>query len=272
MRIGISVKSSYKEPLRKSLEYAVNQELDYIEIKLEKPELVQKVLNNKALISLRNELSDYNLDYVMHAPYVGLNLASLDPSIGKISEKTIEHSVILASKVGIETVTVHVGRLPRDYPTKSLPKAIECAIERLRYLKNLCDDLGIVLAIENDHQVYDHLIAGYPDQIQHIIKSTDCKFTFDVGHAYTLTDPLNFIRLLHKDIVVVHLHDNMGDKDLHLGIGEGRIDFNAIIMMLKRFNYHGPLIIDVYDSLALDLSISRLRSILRKLVSNKREV
>jgi len=263
LRIGLSTPIGSKAPLKAVLDYASNLKVSWLEIKLDKIGIIDKLNDSRAVRKLRSILESYDFTYSVHAPYIDVNLASLNPYLGKASEKAVEKSLILSYKINSRVVTVHPGRLPKDYPKEALPKAIENSVERLRHLNSVGEDLGICLSIENDHKTANRLIAGYPDQIREIIAKVGCKFTLDVGHANTLVDPINFVELLGSDIVIVHLHDNLGESDDHLGIGEGNIDFKRVIGSLLNHRYHGPLILEIYRQQEIEPSINRIREILK---------
>ena len=73
--------------------------------------------------------------------------------------------------------------------------------------------------------------------------------TLDIGHAnhagYS-TDEIIFDSIKH-----VHAHDNFGDDDSHLPLGEGNIELNDIINSLESKNYKGIYILEVnnFDSI-----------------------
>jgi len=40
----------------------------------------------------------------------------------------------------------------------------------------------------------------------------------------------------------IHIHDNHGLKDEHLGIGEGSIDFSPIVQAIRKVGFEGKII------------------------------
>ena len=61
-------------------------------------------------------------------------------------------------------------------------------------------------------------------------------------------------------IANVHIHDNMGDRDSHLTIGDGNIDFRHVLKRLS--SYGGNYIIESKDFDSAVESQSRLESLL----------
>ena len=60
----------------------------------------------------------------------------------------------------------------------------------------------------------------------------------------------------------VHIHDNNGKRDEHLELGEGNIDFGAVVNMLD--GYTGNFVIEVKT--ACMESAARSRDLLRKIL------
>jgi sugar phosphate isomerase/epimerase len=73
--------------------------------------------------------------------------------------------------------------------------------------------------------------------------------TLDIGHANHAgygADEMIFDSIKH-----IHIHDNFGDDDAHLPLGEGSIKLNDIVNTLESKNYDGIYILEVndYDSI-----------------------
>ena len=237
--VGASIHVSFRGSLREFLSYAEDEALDYVEIKMDRAELVRKLENRSSLDILKDDLSSFELRYTLHAPYIDVNLSSINPEIGKASERVVERTIRVASSIGAETITVHAGRLSRDYSKSLIPFAREKLINRLLNLRALAEEFGVMLSLENDHSSTNWTIASSPDQLVYLIERTGCGFTFDVGHANTVTDPSSFLNVLGDRIVLVHLHDNDGTKDSHLAIGDGKINFRLLLSRMKRIRYQG---------------------------------
>lgn len=82
-------------------------------------------------------------------------------------------------------------------------------------------------------------------------------FCLDVGHA-------KFGKLLKH----IHIHDNIGGdsekQDLHLPIGDGKINFKPIFEKLKETKYSGNITLEVYnpDKESRKISITRVRELI----------
>ena len=56
-----------------------------------------------------------------------------------------------------------------------------------------------------------------------------------------------FVRAFPDRIHAVQLSDNRRTVDEHLAIGDGVIDFGQVLAALRRIDFAGPLIIELFD-------------------------
>jgi sugar phosphate isomerase/epimerase len=72
-------------------------------------------------------------------------------------------------------------------------------------------------------------------------EGTGLGFCLDVGHAHTMGLLQEFMDLKHR-LVNLHVHDNRGDYDAHLPIGDGTVDFRLVVDELA--GYGGRFVIE----------------------------
>ena len=89
---------------------------------------------------------------------------------------------------------------------------------------------------------------------------TDLRICFDIGHANTMGQIDAMIDLFADRISNIHIHDNNGERDEHLTIGDGSIDFEHVIRRLS--GYKGNYIIESKDLPSAVLSNQRLKKLL----------
>jgi sugar phosphate isomerase/epimerase len=101
-----------------------------------------------------------------------------------------------------------------------------------------------------------------PEELLPLLEGFDLGICLDIGHAYTTGTIDDFLR--HKDRVInVHIHDNLGDRDAHLPIGEGSIDFKKVLRGLS--GYQGRYVIEARSLIDGALSRVRLQTLLSSL-------
>lgn len=259
MMLGVANSIGLNMSLTDFLDFATRLGVGLVEIKTDEPHLLSTLSKTKHRKTIRDIVKSFNFKYFVHAPYIDINLASMNSALRKASEKTILKSIEFAADIDAKLVVSHVGRLSKDYTKEMITQSLENAIQCLRNLTKVSKNHGIIFTIENDHKSNDQILAGYPEQLTFLIEKVGCKFTLDVGHANTLAKIETFIDTLAEHTVNVHLHDNEGEQDAHLSLGEGNIIFSAVLANLRKIEYKGPLIVEVHSSLGLKESVTLLR-------------
>ena len=87
------------------------------------------------------------------------------------------------------------------------------------------------------------------EDLNELLVSLDMSMTLDIGHANHVGYPAE--AMYFDSIKHIHAHDNFGDDDAHLALGEGSIELNTIINIFEKKNFDGIYIIEVndYDSI-----------------------
>ena len=87
--------------------------------------------------------------------------------------------------------------------------------------------------------------------------------TLDTGHA-NIGNPggrriLEFIEKLGHRIGHLHISDNFGERDDHIPLGAGRIDFLKIVSALKQCEYADTATFEIFSEDRRELKMSRDR-------------
>jgi sugar phosphate isomerase/epimerase len=173
-------------------------------------------------------LESYNLTVSFHAPFSDLNIASLNTSILTESLRQITENIKEAARYTVEAVCIHAGHLsPLGMRFKE--KAYATGIQSLKKLAETAEEYSVSLGVENMPH-FPMLLARTAEEVKAILTEVDSDtvgFTFDVGHANITGDVHQFLAL--KDAIrIVHLHDNHGDQDIHLALGEGSVPVDIV--------------------------------------------
>ena len=174
---------------------------------------------------------EHGIFYLAHYPNEG------NPFDAKVLEETfvpkMKKLVEITHTLGITKGTLHfwVDKRWAD------PSLLSAKTGLLSELVDVAGHRGITLCLENLTEQYESFAAAF-DSIP------DLRMTLDIGHAELLSSEntsFNFIRHLFDKIEHVHVHDNHGGKtvkdDLHLPLGEGRVDYPKILSMLSEKGY-----------------------------------
>ncbi len=216
-----------------------------IELVSEYPHVHHSVPNVDVLDKLKR---DYGLTYTLHAPFCGVNLASINPNIRKASVGEILNSIDYASTLGCKLVVVHPGII--SYP-RSLKKFERIARENERdSFLQICEkaeERKLLVCVENmprlppvfkDSWTGDEMI-----KIVDMCASPYVQIALDVGHCNTTDVPIPFIvTKFGKHVKHVHVHDNDGVRETHTIVGQGSINWHSVIDALRGIGYDGFLI------------------------------
>lgn len=190
----------------------------------------------------------------LHAPVADVNLMSPHPGVRAFAEAEIAATLILAAELGAGTVTFHLGYrpamgVPHDPPWAS-------ALEAAQRLRRLARDLGVELCLENDPKLPGAYLWDLV-RFREVLEELSLAGTLDLGHAWIShgADALAHLPILVPHLRVVHLHDNRGEADEHLALGEGGVDVAGAWAILQEVT---NTVIEVKDIDGLRVSQGKL--------------
>ena len=238
MKIGASTLAGIEFELEKTLDFIENLGIEYAELVHQYPaEFIDTEI-----------LESYSLKYSIHAPFMDVNIASLQDQSRLNSIDQIKSSIDLANEINAEAVVVHPG-LISFLANKYFKKEVyEFANQSIKEIGDYAKNLGVMATIENMPNFESMIYQNIADLNQLLVEN-EMHMTLDIGHANHVgyaPDEMIFDSIKH-----IHVHDNLGDDDSHLPLGEGSIDLKYIINTLESKNYDGIYILEVndYDSI-----------------------
>jgi sugar phosphate isomerase/epimerase len=203
MQLGVSSYCLIGRPLEESLDI-LSGITDLIEVMDEGPHFITDPA----------PFESYSQDFVIHAPYHGMNIASIFDAIRKASVEVMIDCFAVAAEIGAPVV-MHPGYHAWDQEKGEADRQFQKSLCEIR---DAAADRSLTFWFENMGDMnYFHLRT--PDDIRLI---EDIGFTLDTGHA-NLNHYLP--EFLETSFSLMHIHDNDGRKDTHSAVGEGNIDF-----------------------------------------------
>lgn len=175
----------------------------------------------------------------IHGPCVAVNLADKkQTNYSKVFEKTFAY----AQKVRAEFVVVHTNESWQG----DKEKVQALVIKRLRQLVSLAKSYGVRLVIENvGLRTKGNVLFDLHEYIALFDIFPDAYALIDTGHAHVNGWELpSVIEALQGKLIGCHVHDNNGDADAHLPVGEGNIDWKGYFSAIKKF---APKAVQVFE-------------------------
>ncbi len=207
---------------------------------------------------IRDLLQENDLVCQVHAPICDWNIAAMTDRLRDASLEETKETIDAAMELGAKVVTVHPGLTSMAIPGLE-ERAVERANLAVRELERYVDGRDVMLAIEN-MPAPPFFLGRTAEQLSRIVDGTDLGICFDIGHANTMGQIDAMIDMFRDRIVNIHIHDNDGDRDAHMTIGDGSIDFSHVITRMS--NYRGNWIIESKSFESAVQSSSRLESLL----------
>jgi sugar phosphate isomerase/epimerase len=184
-------------------------------------------------------LKGQGLSVTLHGPFMDLAAGSPDPAVRALTRSRLDPMVRLAGLFDAKAVICHAGYDRRRYG--SLQEVwLEKSLEVWSWLGERVQEAGSRLMLEN---VYE----DGPQDLLRLLQALDrlnVGFCLDTGHAaaFSRTGLDEWVRVLHPYLGQLHLHDNHGDMDEHLALGEGSIDFEGFLRQVRARKASAPLV------------------------------
>lgn len=253
-KIGVSMLYCLSEPFSTMLKRLAKVDVQLVEVMDEG----LHELNEKRVAKLNEIAKAKGIRYTVHAPFADINIASPSKPMLNASIKRLEQSMSYARDLNAQLWVFHPGAktgISSFYPGEDWKQNTQT----IQQLHETAEKHGLNTAIENLPEKYGFIMRN-PEDFQRFYKETKLKdigIVLDVGHANLENQTINFLRKLPDKIVHMHLSDNMGEHDQHLGIGHGKINWQQFAETLKEIDYDKNIIIEAIHN--VPESLQKLR-------------
>ncbi len=165
-----------------------------------------------------------------HGPFGDLSPGSFDSMVRDLAMYRFEEAASIAERLGANHMVLHLGYRPFSGP--QVPTIRRSIAFWKQFLETRSRDFH--LHLENVHEPKPELLAEVVD----MVGDERLDINLDIGHIHCFShgDPISWIKTLKHRIGYVHLHDNHGSEDEHLGLGMGDIPFEQVFSTLQEFS------------------------------------
>lgn len=235
--LGISTFCLHAVPLPEALE-RISSMTDRIEVMDE----------GLHFLNSAEPLLSYNHHFSIHTPCRGTNIASLLEPIRRASVEVMGQCMKIASEVDA-SIVIHPGYFAWAEERDKACRQLERSIDDLNILSN---EFSVRFFIENMGN-WEYFLLKEPDELPLIGNS---EFALDVGHAHQMHCLDGFLEF---PAAHYHLHDNAGDADSHMAVGDGTIDFAAVMNAVKKSGVEPIIEVEKFED--VQKSIDRLNAL-----------
>ncbi|MFX1328708.1 MAG: sugar phosphate isomerase/epimerase family protein [Promethearchaeota archaeon] len=259
--VELGLKNSFKaladlqlESFTECLDFAEEKGINIVELVIEPPELFKNEYQQK-FIEL---LESYSLNYQVHAPFIDVNLCSHNNRISEASIESCIDTIILCHKIGAKILTIHPGLA--NFMLESIRAFNKEQLKRAIYkLLDFTKKQNLIICLENMPQQAKIMTDNKNiEEVLGFINHKDLFLTYDTSHFYMCEGNVEQLwSKFHSIIKNIHIVDNLSkESDTHPPLGNGKIDFKEIFHIINKFNYEGPLIIELSSAKSLNQSIN----------------
>lgn len=166
-----------------------------------------------------------------HAPYEDMNPGSKDEKIRDVFFQRMQQLLNLAKEIPPKIIVVHPGL--NDLGLEDTPdRWIQRSAESWSEVMEISEGSGILFALENIYERKPDRLVDLMERVNH----RRFKSCFDIGHFNVCSQtPLDiWLDRLGPYLVELHIHNNYGLSDDHLGMTTGTVDFPSLFGELQR--------------------------------------
>ncbi|MBF0408994.1 MAG: sugar phosphate isomerase/epimerase [Candidatus Riflebacteria bacterium] len=191
----------------------------------------------KELVSRFNEKG---FEPSFHGPFFDLSLGAYDPKVRALALERMLWTINAAKDFKASQIVLHPGYGPWVLSRK-FDEWYELAIPVIKTIVKAASDNGIKIAFEN---IYDN----NPNDLKKIVSEFSPEHVgvcFDTGHFNLFSDvPMKtWLETLSDRIIELHVHDNDGQDDHHIAIGDGCVKYTPLINWLHKREQ--PLVVTI---------------------------
>jgi sugar phosphate isomerase/epimerase len=220
--------------------FAAEHDFDFVELNMEHPFF--RELDPERV---RSVTSDCGLGVVAHLPY-RVDIGSPHEHVREGACRQLEAALETAAACGAETGVFHATTTvsAEGWGAETLREII---YESVRRVDAYASDAGVTGAVENVKRPY--FDAGdFPD----LFDATDAAACLDTGHAHAMgydgADQAGLIEAHGDRIAHLHLNETrQPDRDEHLPLGHGRVDFRSVARALVETGWSGTCTHEIYS-------------------------
>ncbi|MHA1488130.1 MAG: sugar phosphate isomerase/epimerase family protein [Promethearchaeota archaeon] len=264
--VSIALKAKYKnfnellmQSAEECLKYSEKKGLKVCEIIIDPPMII-KTENRKRFIDLCNS---YSIEKQIHSNFVDVSLCSFNPWISKGTLDSYIENAKICEEIGAKIMTIHPG--VSNLPVPSLKEGnTKILIKRVNELLDAVADFDVTICIENMPKETGMLLTQKEmEAFFSAVNRNDLFFTYDTSHLWTNDGDVESLwAKFHKIIKNVHFAENMNkETDTHPQIGVGKVNFQEIINIIKKYEYNGAMIIELLSSTSLRNSIKYINDL-----------
>lgn len=214
-------------------------------------------LDKSQCIETAKILAGAGLKITFHAPFMDLRPGALDDRIRRTSIDRIRQVFDLAPYFHPLKIVCHAS-FDEHYYVSVDDLWLAASVKTWKELIAVARDNKTMIALENIYEKNPRILQ----RLFETLSSDDICFCFDTGHFNVFScEPLNvWMKALGKYLGHLHLHDNFGQRDEHLAVGDGTFPFPELFRFLKKIKAKPTMTLEAHRPENLWQSMDNIRN------------
>jgi len=256
MKLSVSTAVYYRYSLVESIKRIAEIGYSAVEIWGGRPHAYPDDITDAKIDEIQKCIREYDLEISGLIPAqfrYPTNLSIEDEKIREASISYISDSIDIAGRLEIKYVSVCPGFTIFGQSRESGYNLFKDSLYRI--LEHAAKFDNIEILIEPAHKFETDIIIFCEDSLKLLeeINKPNLGIVIDTGHINVNKESFSdAVRLLGEHIKHIHIDDNLGYNDDHLIPGEGNINFEKVILDLKKINYKAFLTVELGFGYTID--------------------
>ncbi len=199
-------------------------------------------------------------DSTMHGVFFDIAIFSQDEKIRTVSLERMIQSMEIARRLGVKGVVFHTNYNPY-LPSASYKKYfIDTTVQGLSQLLEKYSDIEIY--IENMFDTEPDILQGISKKLSHYENYGVC---LDWAHVNVYGhNNVEWIECVSSYVKHIHINDNDLKEDLHLSLGEGKINWEEFFKYYTTYFTHCSVLIEMGEPNNQRKSLEYIRKFIDK--------
>jgi sugar phosphate isomerase/epimerase len=236
MKVGVI--NNPRKDIFEEIKFISENGFDFIDLTLEPP-----FGDTYDPVKIKDKIEESNLGVIGHSNPTLPAIYGIS-SIRDICYIELKKSALFFKSIGVKKINIH----PFYYSPHTCDDEIfKENIKVLQKMADYCSELGLDPMLEN----FQTPFQGASD-FERVLNEVPKLFIhLDIGHlniyGECIPDLIEFFGKFSEKIIHVHVHDNLGEEDIHLPIGTGDIDWPEVIKNVKNSGYDDTFTVEVFS-------------------------
>lgn len=248
-KVSISTHASSDQPLREVVHRLIEEGWRGIEIMAEGLHKDLLSWSQEELEELKSLGLRHQITWSIHAPIADCNIASAETHAIQEVMETVIHTLNIAEVLDCTHVVLHPGEVAvQEESHDSRQDALQRVAAFLEVALKATKSSKVKLALENVPP-YPGLLGTDAEFLVQLVKRVNSPrvgLLYDCGHAHLCGQgqAQAILKQMLPYAVGLHLSDNQGVHDDHVGLGLGNVPLLELKDILKKEAYSGRIIIE----------------------------